>query len=74
MEIVKRLALMIHWIGFLLGSFFFLGFMIGGFFVDGLEDSVTAFLAAPVMLVLFAGIGWLIRFILVGKINFYPWR
>ena len=70
MEIVKRLALVLHWMGFvggvLLGAVSLLMF-----FTEGL---VAPLFLAPVIFLFFTANGWLLRYIIVGKVHFLPWR
>ena len=69
MASVARIGLVIHWFGFLLGAFFFVFLIFTGFE----ESSGPAFFASPFLFFLFSGLGWLIRYILVGKTHFLPW-
>ena len=70
MEIAKRLALVLHWMGFVGGSFLG-GVAIFVFFTAG-EDA--ALFSAPVIFLFFTANGWLLRYIIVGKVHFLPWR
>mgnify|MGYP006232283907 CR=1 FL=1 len=70
MEIAKRLALVLHWMGFVGGAF--LGWLALTYVWDGGEDA-AAFLA-PVIFLFFTANGWLLRYIIVGKVHFLPWR
>ena len=70
MGIVSRIGLVIHWFGFLLGAFFFAFLIFTGFE----ESSGPAFFTAPFLYFLFSGLGWLIRYILVGRIKLLPWK
>ena len=70
MEILKRLALVIHWIGFIVGVITFL--LIS--FSDGDIFGLTRLLLGIFFLFLYTGIGWLIRYVISGMINFLPWK
>ncbi len=70
MEIAKRLALVLHWMGFV-GGVFFGGIALFVFFAQG---EVSALLSFPVIFLFFTAIGWLIRYIIVGKVHFLPWK
>ena len=72
---LERLALVIHWFGFLIGIFIFFLFMGVGFTSDqtGLQGAAP-FFTAPVFAFIPWGIGWLIRFIVVGKVKSLPWE
>jgi hypothetical protein len=71
--VLSRLALVIHWVGFIFGVIFFFGAMIGGFVESG-SDDIAMFLSAPLLLFFFTGIGWLIRYIIVGKVHYLPYK
>ena len=70
MEIAKRLALVLHWMGFVGGAF------LGGvaIFVFFAQGEVAALFSAPVIFLFFTLNGWLLRYIIVGKVHFLPWR
>ena len=70
MEILKRLALVIHWIGFIVGVITFL--LIS--FSDGSIQGLTKLLLGFFFLILYTGIGWLIRYVISGMIHFLPWK
>jgi hypothetical protein len=72
---IERLGLVIHWFGFLVGVFFFLTLMIVGFMSNetGLQGAAP-FFSAPVFALIPWGIGWLIRYIAVGKVKSLPWE
>ena len=73
MEIAKRLGLVIHWIGFVIGLFFFGLFVfisLSGAESDALYVRGIGFLIFTVA----SSIGWLIRYIIAGKIPFLPWK
>ena len=86
MGILKRIALIAHWVGFISAILFgllFIGFALwpspsntfsiadGGIEthqrVLGLLLSMLAFFSC-------SGLGWMVRFILMGKVHFLPWR
>ena len=67
---LERLALVIHWIGFIIGAVSFLAFTL-------------TFMTAGSFWYLLSGVmfgigphlcGWLIRFILTGNKSFFPWK
>ena len=70
MEIVKRLALVLHWMGFVGGAF--LGWGALDYYWDGGED--VALLLALIIFLFFSLNGWLLRYIIVGTVHFLPWR
>ena len=74
MEILSRLALVIHWIGFLIGLSFSL-FLMRALLFNETNDSPDFFMYLAIALGFIIPwlIGWVIRFILVGNINLLPW-
>lgn len=85
-EILNRFALVTHWLGSLsgLGCVFVVSyfFMYQGFFQESDGGPLlifwsnlwfTLFFGAS-LFIGFTGIGWLIRYILCGKIHFLPWK
>ena len=85
-EILNIFALVIHWLGFLsgLGCVFVVSyfFMYQGFFQESDGGPLlifwsnlwfTLFFGAS-LFIGFTGIGWLIRYILYGKIHILPWK
>ena len=70
MEIAKRLALVLHWMGFVGGSF--LGWAALSTSFGGGEDA--GLFLAPIIFLFFTANGWLLRYIIVGKVHFLPWR
>ena len=80
MEIVKRLALVIHWIGFTIGviSCVFAGTLAGGITVVVWELQFSLAAGSVILFGLVGflslGLGWLIRWIIVGKIHWLPWK
>ena len=70
MEIVKRLALVLHWMGFVGGAFLGIICVLGLFEVG----SVAYLFLAPVIFLFFTANGWLLRYIIVGTVHFLPWR
>lgn len=74
MEILSRLALVIHWIGFLFGlsfSFFLMRALL--FNVTNDSPDLFVYLAIALGFIIPWLIGWVIRFILVGNIKLLPW-
>jgi hypothetical protein len=47
--------------------------MIGGFVESG-SDDIAMFLSAPLLLFFFTGSGWLVRYIIVGKVHYLPYK
>ena len=70
-DFINRLALVIHWCGFLIGALIFTIGMFMGFTTSG---GVEVFLTAPVAFLVVWGFGWLIRYIMVGKCKMNPWE
>mgnify|MGYP001183160273 CR=1 FL=1 len=70
MEIVKRLALVLHWMGFV-GGVLLGAIGIFAFFAQGV---IEALFSAPIIFLFFTLNGWLLRYIIVGKVHFLPWR
>ena len=68
MEILKRLAIVIHWLGFIIGVITFL--LIS--FSDGNIFGLTKLLLGIFFLILYTGIGWLKRYVISGMIHFLP--
>ena len=75
MSIAERIGLLIHWFSFLVGvNFFIIVFAIGFFEAkDAWQIFLTAF-SAPFLLFISCSIGWLIRYILAGKVHLLPWK
>ena len=68
MGIAERLGWLIHWLGFLGGFFIFIISLILGW-----EDILVRFVGGIIFTICW-GIGWFIRWILVGKVKFLPWQ
>jgi hypothetical protein len=71
---LKRLALVIHWVGFLSGAALVIGFLLA---VITLGWSQGIFVAIGFLLALFLVpflAGWVVRFILTGNKSFFPWK
>lgn len=73
MEILKRLGFVIHWLGFVLGGVFSLMGMLVFFFNDSFFESIGIFLMISGLGLLVCFLGWVIRYIFSGKVNFFPW-
>lgn len=73
MDILKRFALIVHWFSFIFGAFVFAVMMITGIASNGSND-VFIFLFAPIFWFCCWGLGWLFRFVVVGKIPYLPWE
>ena len=84
MDILHRFALIIHWFSFIVGTLASLSFMYilylnvtevrspdGGF--DELFI-IQGSILIPFSFVSCAGLGWLFRFVISGKIHFLPWK
>jgi len=79
MEILKRIALIAHWVGFISAILFGLLFMSHTevtFANGGIETHQRVLGLLLSMLAFFScsGLGWMVRFILMGKVHFLPWR
>jgi hypothetical protein len=72
MEILKRIALIAHWVGFVCASFLGLLFMVSIFTNSDL--GWLAFLMSIFSFFSCSGLGWLVRFVLIGKVHFLPWK
>ena len=81
MEILKRFALIVHWGSFVIGILF--GGMLLIFSVmPSLEGWGTTSITQRIFFITLgafvffscSGLGWLARFVLVGKIHFLPWK
>ena len=68
---LQRLGLVIHWFGFIFGIW---AFVIGMYIGFTTTNSAINFLVSPLMLFAFTGLGWLVRYILIGKCDFFPYR
>ena len=78
MNILRRFALLVHWIRFIFGGLLFLNFS-----TAALRNSVDQTLLMSAGVYIFIGIiiflfcstlGWLARLALVGRVHFLPWR
>ena len=72
---IKRLALVIHWMGFLFGcgiSVLALSILIGKY--PNNSDIINQFTFTVIGPVLGTIPTWAIRFILTGNKTFFPWR
>lgn len=67
-SVLSRLGLIIHWGGFLIGLMTSLAIIMNVF------QQPLAIFIAPFSFIFFTGLGWIIRFILVGKIHFLPYK
>jgi|TARA_B110000914_G_scaffold64934_1_gene56680 hypothetical protein len=67
-NVLSRLALVIHWAGFMLGL------MLSLLMIMMVFQQPLVIFVVPFIFLFFAGFGWLIRFILVGKIPFLPYK
>jgi len=81
MEILKRIALIAHWVGFISAILFgllFIGFALWPSSIanGGIETHQRVLGLLLSMLAFFScsGLGWMVRFILMGKVHFLPWR
>ena len=64
---LERLGLVIHWLGFITGSILCLLPVIAE------ADISTTFSVVTFSFVIFFLCPWAIRYILAGKIHFFPW-
>ncbi len=69
MGIAERLGWLIHWLGFV-GGLLTLIFLIAVF---GWEDTTARGFGFIIFLICW-GLGWFIRWILVGKVKSLPWQ
>lgn len=65
---LKRLGLVIHWLGFITGCILFLLPVVVG------ADLATILLFGTFSFMIFSVCSWSIRYILAGKVNFFPWK
>tara|TARA_B110000438_G_C15276017_1_gene420507 strand:- start:116 stop:352 length:237 start_codon:yes stop_codon:yes gene_type:complete len=74
MELLKKFALIIHWVGFVCAIF--LGLLFIGFaLVPEFSDQRVLMFSLGIFACLACSVlGWLARFVLVGKVHFLPWR
>lgn len=75
-DFINRLALVIHWTGFVVGVLGFITMIVGGFaeLAEASSDAPASFLLSVVVFLVFLLPAWLIRYILVGKCSIYPWE
>ena len=79
MDIIHRFALIVHWSSFVLGLGFGSVMLILGF-IPSSDSDMTLFMRflfiAFGVFTFFAcaGMGWMARFVLSGKIHFLPWK
>ena len=75
MKILDRFALVIHWISFSFGLVLGVSLICAGLIYDiPLEQRFFTIIFGGFGLFSCSGLGWLARFVLVGKIHFLPWR
>ncbi len=67
---LERLTLVIHWIAFLITLFFVYG-MWG---LEGSGDTWAEFLVAIVIVLIPNTIGWLIKYVLTGNSDYFPFK
>jgi hypothetical protein len=67
---IKRLGLVIHWLGFIIGigSSLFLASVL---FNEGIG---IAFSLGVIFFVVFHLVGWAVRYILTGNKSIFPWK
>lgn len=70
---LKRFALVVHWGSFSFGNLFGLVF-IGLSTSPEFNNSGMLFFLGVFTIFAFSGLGWLARFVLVGKVHFLPWK
>lgn len=74
MELLKKFALIIHWVGFVCAIF--LGLLFIGFaLVPEFSDQRVLMFSLGIFACFSCSVlGWLARFVLVGKVHFLPWK
>jgi len=71
-DFINRVALVIHWFGFILGASIPTLFLFATIFGND-PDSSGVLLVSPLIFIIFSLGAWVIRYILVGKCHFLPW-
>jgi len=74
MEIIKKIALAVHWIGFICAIFLGLLFIGWALVPEFADRRVLMFSLGIFGCFSCLGFGWLARFIIVGKVHFLPWK
>jgi len=80
MDMLKRFALVVHWGSFSFGilyGLFLIGLGLIPDFANGGTETfqrVLSFFLGVFTIFAFSGLGWLARFVLVGKVHFLPWK
>ena len=80
MDMLKRFSLVVHWgsfaFGVLYGLFFILAAVLPDFWnrQPEINDRLLDFFLGIFLFFSGSGLGWLARFVLVGKVHFLPWR
>lgn len=71
---LNKFSLFVHWLGFISAVFF--GFLFIGTAIkpEYSDNSILLSLLGVFACVACSGLGWLARYVLVGKINFLPWK
>ena len=75
MEILARFALVIHWVSFATGII--LGLILTSLISLPEADNfqkISAFILGLFSFISCSAMGWLARYVLVGKIHFLPWK
>jgi len=72
---LQRLGLFIHMFGFIVGIFSFTLSIYIGFTttISGLDPLLMAF-TGTITFFAFTGLGWVVRYSLIGKCNFFPYK
>ena len=78
MEIIKRLSIAIHWVSFGVGSAVGVIYLFSAFWFafDPLAtvSAAGAAVGAPIAFAFINSLGWMTRYIAIGKSSFWPWK
>ena len=71
---IEKFALLVHWFGFICAIFFGVLFIGTAVKPEYANDSMLLSILGIFACIACSGLGWLARYVLVGKINFLPWK
>ena len=71
---IDKFALLVHWFGFIFAIFFGVLFIGTAVKPEYANDSMLLSILGIFACIACSGLGWLARYVLVGKINFLPWK